>query len=272
MFSTKRIKVMKDFGPRGIDSNGFILPAPNGPIQGEFEGLIQDACNTLVAQASNGLDSIYLYGSIASGIAKPGTSDLDLCIVLRHEDENLRASIESARVLLEKRHPEVTKVDFDIGLHNEVLAPENLFSWGYWLKHHCLNLWGTDLAENFQRFKPSRDIAIAVNGDFSEVLEQYIARINTEGKFSNVRHLQREAARKLIRSTNIFRTELDTDWPHTLEMHVALFLRTFPTMESQTNFFLTEAKNPTATPFMFTTRIEEFVSWMKLERLKTERD
>lgn len=50
--------------------------------------------------------------------------------------------LESKRRMLESRHTEVIKIDFDIGSRSEVLAADNRLSWGYWLKHHCRCLWG----------------------------------------------------------------------------------------------------------------------------------
>jgi len=55
--------------PDGVDADGFILLLPQAPLQPEFAALIDDACNTLSAQAADLLDGIYLYGSIASGKA-----------------------------------------------------------------------------------------------------------------------------------------------------------------------------------------------------------
>lgn len=264
----KEINYMNDL--RGLDTNGFILPAPIGPIQSEFEGLILDVRDTVVSIAGLKLDGIYVYGSVAAGKAKPGSSDLDLCIVLRHEDQETIAAILSTQEYLRSRHPEVTKIDFDIGLRDEVLAPENYLKWGYWLKHHCLSLWGVDLAENFQPFRPSRELAIALNGNFSDELGGYLLRINKEESTVNRLQLQKEAARKLIRSTNVLRTEQDREWPETLEMQVEMFLQNFPSMELQINLFLIEAKSPTLTASVFCSYLGEFISWMSQELLQTK--
>ena len=103
------------------------------------------------------LDGIYLYGSVARGSAKPGVSDLDVTLVLHQPpDAAALATLEALRLALAARHPEVVKIDFDIGSRQQVLDPQHLYSWGYWLKHHCRCLWGTDLAAHFDPFRPSR--------------------------------------------------------------------------------------------------------------------
>ncbi|MGL4106785.1 hypothetical protein [Clostridium sp. LP20] len=51
---------------------------------------------------------------------------------------------------------EQLKVDFDIGVICDVLNPENLFCWGFWIKHICDCLYGEDLSVKFPRMKPNK--------------------------------------------------------------------------------------------------------------------
>jgi len=184
-------------------------------VQLEYQPLLADACASLSTD-DLGLDGLYLYGSVARGDAIPGVSDLDLTLVLREPaTAELLARLEAVRCALEQRHPFVTKVDFDIGHHAQVLATENRNGWGFWLKHQCRCLWGNDLSVHFERFRPSRDIALAVNGDFHAVLSAYLTRIACADTETQRLRLQREASRKLIRSTHVLLSEdASTSAPH----------------------------------------------------------
>lgn len=95
---------------------------------------------------------------------------------------------------------------------------------------------GNDLTKRFDRFKPSRDIAIAVNGDFESVLTRYADLIDQATTPTQSLRLQREASRKLIRSTQVLRSEQDLMWPQTLEEHVELFVQHYPCMRMQISF------------------------------------
>ncbi|WP_421534949.1 nucleotidyltransferase domain-containing protein [Pseudomonas marginalis] len=246
----------------GIDADGFILTVPDTPVQLEYQPLLADVCASLSTD-DLGLDGLYLYGSVARGDAIPGVSDLDLTLVLREPaTAELLARLEAVRCALEQRHPLVTKVDFDIGHHAQVLATENRNGWGYWLKHQCRCLWGNDLSVHFERFRPSRDIALAVNGDFHAVLSAYLTRIASADTETQRLRLQREASRKLIRSTHVLLSEDASTWPRTLEEHVAMFVRGYPQRVSHLAFFLFEARNPGATMENFTTRLRAFLDWM----------
>ncbi|UVL00749.1 nucleotidyltransferase domain-containing protein [Pseudomonas sp. B21-048] len=256
---------MERFHPSGIDADGYILTVPNVEVQPQFQDLLADVCMTLT-RSELLLDGIYLYGSVARGNAVPGVCDLDLTLVLHSPPapQDLEM-LESKRRTLESRHAEVIKIDFDIGSRSEVLATDNRLSWGYWLKHHCRCIWGNDLTNRFDRFKPSRDIAIAVNGDFESVLTRYADLIDQAATSTQSLRLQREASRKLIRSTQVLRSERDSMWPHTLEEHVELFIQHYPCMSMQISFFLSQARNPCAKPKEFTTQLHSFLTWMASE-------
>lgn len=246
----------------GLDADGFILTVADTPVQREYQPLLADVCASLSTE-DLGLDGIYLYGSVARGCATPGVSDLDLTLVLREPaTADLSARLEVVRCALEQRHPHVTKVDFDLGHRAQVVAAENRNSWGFWLKHQCRCLWGNDLSLQFERFRPSRDIALAVNGDFHTVLSAYLTRIACANTETDRLRLQREASRKLIRSTQVLRSQEASTWPHTLEEHVAMFVREYPQRITHIAFFLFEARNPGATLENYTTRLRAFLDWM----------
>jgi predicted nucleotidyltransferase len=240
-----------------------IAPAPCGPLQPHFDALLQDVCASLATHAGHFLDGIYLYGSIARGEATPGVSDLDLTLVLRQTPTPQQGdALEALRQALQARHPEVLKIDFDIGYRAQVLAPEHLYSWGYWLKHQCRCLWGDDLARHFAPFAPSRAIALAVNGDFARVLDDYARRLDDEREPAAIVRLQREASRKLIRSCNIVRQDGEPDWPASLDEHAALLLRHHPAMRAQMAYFLALAKPGAAPASGFTPALRQFTQWL----------
>ncbi|WP_099667889.1 nucleotidyltransferase domain-containing protein [Janthinobacterium sp. 13] len=240
-----------------------IAPAPCGPLQHHFDALLQDVCASLAAHAGNLLDGIYLYGSIARGDATPGVSDLDLTLVLRQPPTPPQLeTLEALRLALQARRREVLKIDFDIGHRAQVLAPEHLYSWGYWLKHQCRCLWGEDLAPHFAPFSPSRAIALAVNGDFARVLDDYARRLDDERDPAAIARLQREASRKLIRSCNLLRQDGDPGWPASLDEHAALLLRRYPAMQAQAAYFLAQARPGAAPASGFAPALRRFTQWL----------
>lgn len=212
-----------------VDLNGFISIPPPGRIQPVFTTIVADVISRLSSQFPTLIHSIYVYGSVAQGKALPGRSDLDLTVIFRTQpDAAALQQLEALQVTLESTHPEVSKIDFDCGALVEVLKYENRLSWGYWLKHHCVCVYGDNLSLRFGLFRPSPAIAQAVNGDFMAVIHRLTCQIQETDQPVRQRQWLRAAARKAIRSTSILRGPEDTDWPDTLQQHAEKFMTRYP--------------------------------------------
>ncbi|WP_245587213.1 nucleotidyltransferase domain-containing protein [Comamonas composti] len=234
------------------------------PLQPEFLPLVHDVRASLVSTLGARLHSLYLYGSVARATAQAGCSDLDLSLVLTGPLEPEEQQVlEQLRLQLQERHPVVSKIDFDLGELAQVLAPAQRDSWGYWLKHECRCLYGEDLAAGFAVFAPSPAIARALNGDYAQTLADYGRRIARAGMPEQRLRLQKEAARKLIRATNVLRTEGESHWPGSLEDYVASLARRHPEMAAQMEFFLCEARTPDVEGRIFLERLAAFTQWLQ---------
>ena len=194
----------------GLDSEGFILNnyTPDN-IQPEFANVVDATVKGLLEELPGKIHGIYLYGSVARGNAALGQSDLDLSIIMSepltpHDREVLKALQKRVSRLC----PEVSKVDFDPGYIEDVLLPKEKYSWQFWLKHCCCCIWGNDLSQQFPLFKPSIEIALALNGDLESFLEQYAL----DDCSKNAQHLPKLLGKKLIRSAYYFIAAKDASW------------------------------------------------------------
>lgn len=247
-----------------LDKQGNIVLPPSGCFQANFQPVIADVIERLSLTLANKLHSIYIYGSVANNSAVEQISDLDICLIFNDSLSEIEYQLLCETGLsLEITHPIVSKIDFDIGVINEVLAPKNLYSWGYWLKHHCRCVFGEDLTQKFSPFKPSKMIAVAVNGDFSQVINNYIKQLVTSTDNLQKRKLQRAAARKLIRSTEILRQEEDNDWPETLDQYVEKFVACYPNKSKAIYYFLSESLTPSDDVKHFIKLLTVFVNWLE---------
>ncbi|WAP68733.1 hypothetical protein [Jiella pelagia] len=170
--------------------------------------------------------------------------------------------IEAVRRQVESAHTGVSKIDFDIGLLSEISSADPSMAWRYWLRHHCRCVAGEDLAEGILLFRPSRTLALAVNGDFEQVLRKYRNALLSAQSQEAALRLIREASRKLIRSTNVLRSEADLGWPESLEEYAVNFENLFPMHGDELNYFLEQAQKPEADPASFACRMQTFVGWM----------
>ncbi|MEC7939262.1 MAG: nucleotidyltransferase domain-containing protein, partial [Pseudomonadota bacterium] len=159
---------------RGLDKDGFIenLYSPRN-IDPEFQEVVSAVVDSLLSDLPNQIDGIYLYGSVPRGTAVVGHSDLDVSIILNTPiNPKEKRVFQHLSDIIPKAYPQVSKLDIDPGFLSEVLQPQEKFHWQFWLKHCCCCIWGNDLSIDFTRYKPSREIAQALNGDLSTFLEQ----------------------------------------------------------------------------------------------------
>lgn len=247
-----------------LDNNGYITTPPSGPLQNAFQPVVNDLINQLVHSQSALLHSIYVYGSVAQGYAVAGRSDLDISLILtRPATEHEQQMLADLRISLALAHPVVSKIDFDIGTLEEVQNPANHNNWGYWLKHHCRCVYGEDLRAQFPLFRPSRTVAVALNGDMVSVLNRFIGQLRESPPGPERLFIQRAAARKLVRSTNMLRQESDTDWPDTLEENAARFIAHHPEQEDDMRYLLAESQNPADLSECFIQRAKGFMAWLQ---------
>lgn len=247
-----------------VDADGFIARLPDTPLQPAFRPVVDEVIELLHARLGAQVHSIYLYGSVAKGTAVAGVSDLDVCLITQcalnaAERDSLRAITEHVQA----QHPLISKVDFDCGTLAEALADENRFSWGYWLKHHCRCVAGEDLSLRFTLFTPSREIAVAVNGDFIPVVQGYLQQLAETG---NARQIQRAAARKLLRATNLLRRAEDNDWPETLEEYASRVIQRFPQQQQAIGWLLQQCHTPEDDTAHFTARLNALMRWLEESR------
>lgn len=236
------------------------------PLQQAFIPLLEALTAELPRQFPTLIHSIYLYGSVARGEALPGVSDLDITLLLiKPADSGALQRLEAWRQAFQLEQRIVSKVDFDIGSVDEALAPEHHDSWGFWLKHHCRCLWGEDVSAAFSLFRPDRRIALAVNADVRRVLARYREQLLLAEPSSDERRLKREAARKLIRATNILRAEESEFWPTTLTDYAEQLLARYPEQQAEMTYLLVHALGE-ANDAAFADRMMDFLAWIESRR------
>ncbi|CAK2369043.1 Nucleotidyltransferase [Vibrio crassostreae] len=214
---------------RGLDREGFIqnLYSPKN-IAPEFQDVVNAVIDSLLRGLPNQIDGIYLYGSVPRGTAIVGHSDLDVSIVLatpvgQREEEVFKRLSDT----IPKAYPQVSKLDIDPGFLSEILQPNEEFHWQFWLKHCCCCIWGNDLSAEFPRYKPSIEIAQALNGDLSTFLEEMTPSFESMSD-ANVAKV---IGKKLVRAAYYFVTEKDGSWYSDLSQCAAVAKRYYPNLD-----------------------------------------
>lgn len=192
------------------DADGLICVLENVAYQAEFLPRLLAVRARFEQYTADLVHSIYVYGSVSRGTAVPKHSDLDLTVLLANASTPEDYSrLEQIRQQLEVDYPIVIKVDFDVGSLEQMMSPEVGIALRYWLKHHCRCIYGPDLTIDILLFRPSEMLALAVNGDYHQVLVNYAEKIGvceTRALSKKLRRKRMQAGHQLWMSMlNAFR-------------------------------------------------------------------
>jgi uncharacterized protein len=173
----------------GVDAEGYLVTgAAVANIPPAYRPVIDDCVATLTAFPE--LDGLYLYGSVATGQARPPGSDLDLLAVWTST-----VDVSAAVAALSTRHSAVVR---EVGLAQASLSDLAGEADRCFLKHYCVPLAGRDLRPSLPRCRPSRALADGFNDDLPALVAQLRSTVDTAATAEEQLVAVRKAARRLL--------------------------------------------------------------------------
>jgi len=205
--------------------NGYIHnPTSNEAIPVSYRSVIRDV--VAFVQTLSAFHGVYLYGSVAKGTARPFESDLDFTLILTEpltEEEHIQLDERTEHWLTD--YPFVTKIDYDIGLLDDVIRDDEALRWGVWLKSVNLFLSGENLQSRFPFLRPTRALGFALNSGLSEQLRSDLSRLEK----GHVTLLDSDSiVKRIVRSAYHLLLEDDQSFVHDLETLRSILLHYFP--------------------------------------------
>lgn len=247
-----------------LDDYGNIVTIQNNsPLQPFIIPVVTRFQELLMHLFSDLVQSLYLYGSAARREAHQGVSDIDITIIFTHKISDAQKSeLEKIKRRVLEEFSYIPKIDTPYTTEAEVLKKSNLNSWGFWLKHCCCCIYGSDLSQKFPLFKPSRDIAEGLNGDIRHQLRIYHKKINEENDSKTLGRYAREIAKKLIRSTYILTVEKEKSWFNTIDEYQQAFRKYYPDQYILTQSLYTMSVSAPLHKRDFIKTLETFGKWL----------
>lgn len=211
----------------GIDIDGYIINRTSkDKISYVYQKALDEIIDILRRCIGNKLHSIYLYGSVGRGEAILASSDIDLSVILKSPLTSLENKTlqKETRKFIYNNH-NIPKVDYDIGILEDVNKNENLYSWGFWLKHICTCIYGEDLSIQFPRMKPNINISKSLNMDIISTLKSYRKAI-IEEDFNNYTLLS--ALKRIVRGVYCLISVVDNSWSTNIQENLVIIQHYFP--------------------------------------------
>lgn len=217
-------------------------------IAAPYRGILDEVVRGLQPLIGAGVHSIYLYGSVATGQARPPTSDVDLLVVTTTAN---RDKVERVVKPIETRHRRHVR-ELAAGCQgldaiqavSEAGAVERCF-----LRHYCLHLAGPDLRAGLPECRADATLAHGFNGDLEGVVARLGSGPDPEDGDGQQRHLIAYTARRLLMAGATLLSVRHGTWSTDRETGAALLVAADPRLAGDARALLawTTLETTTAT-------------------------
>lgn len=256
---------MKRFG---VDKNGFIITKVSvkniSPI---YKPVIAYVLDTIVSKYAKDIKSIYLYGSVATGKAIKGKSDLDILLVFK-ENPNLKPT-KNMKTLEKKLSKKYIVILRSIGLAitsiQEVKSAKEKYGLLCYIKHLCVCIYGNDITRDISKFKPTKAVAKGFNGDIAEKLELNRRKFLKQLTPSEIKKLSQETSKRIIRTGFSLVMPRAKSWTTDLQKSVDTFIYYYPEKRTEISMALKWSKEGTVNKQAVINFIDSFGLWLSTE-------
>ena len=175
----------------GVTSKGTIQTgATRDRVAAVFEPVLEAA--VLANRVADRDSSLYVYGSVATGMAQPGSSDVDLLTVGLPSAE----ATDLARMLSERFSGVCRAVEVADAQHSDFWGEsDEAYGGRVFLRHYCVHLVGPDLHSALPDFLADIRAARGFNGDIAQDAQRWRMQLD-DGR--GVARLSRRLARKSL--------------------------------------------------------------------------
>jgi hypothetical protein len=228
------------------DENGYLkdLSAWENVDQ-RYKSVIEDVKNSYLNNiAINNIISIYVIGSIVTGKAKYGISDIDSFVLVK--DDDLESEwIEAESKIVSNKNECVSKVGFKIVLYENVLKLNDIFK-AFLISTQGLCIYGDDIKPKLPKFKPDKEIALSKVIKFKKYMTQARHEILEEKDIEKIKVLCRKYNKVILRTSGLLVIEHTHEYSNDASTCLRLFTKYYPEYETVLNKCLDLVENPIA--------------------------
>ncbi len=208
-----------------------------------------------------------MYGSVATGKAVEGKSDLDILLVLKDAPNNELSEKISVleKNLSEKYEPKLRGVGLTVTNVGEVTSEKEKYGYMCYIKHLCVCIYGNDVTKDVPAFHPSREVAKGFNGDIKESLLSYKSKIENADSETELKKLSQEVSKKIVRTGFSLVMPRSGSWSTDLQSSFDTFLYYYPEKTEEMSIALAWAKAGSSDKMVVIKFINTFGQWLSEE-------
>ena len=207
----------------GVSGGYLVTGADPAHIPAVYQPVLADCVATVTTAFGDHLDGLYLYGSVATGQARPPDSDVDLLALWTSTvDTDEVAAVAAA---LSTRHSAVVR---EVALAQAMLESLHGDADQAFVKHYCVPLTGRDRRPDLPRFRPSRALADGFNDDLPTVVHRLRSTVESARTPAERLVATRRAARRLLLAAATIESVSHATWSTDRGTGAALLARHHP--------------------------------------------
>lgn len=217
----------------GLDADGYITTGVDlDNVRPPYDAVLADVSATITGALGDDLDGIYLYGSVATGQARPPHSDLDVVVLVRTD------ATQACRSLTERLTTRHRAAAHDVAVGSVTIdqlhAPSDAGrAERCFLKHYCAHLTGRDVRPELPRCRPDKALAREFVGD----LDAHLRCLHAE-------QTARSTGRRLLMAAAVLFSLEAGRWSTAREIGAQLFAERHPELRAEITRALGWASTP----------------------------
>jgi predicted nucleotidyltransferase len=252
----------------GLDAEGYIESCcAIENIPPIFQPALDEIIAVLGSTFAATLHSIYVYGSVATGHARVGQSDIDILVIFDQPLSDLgQAEIKRVSQSLSALYRSLVR---EVGIGpvsvQEALAKESLPGLGCFIKHLCVCVAGEDIRPVLPKFRPTIEVARGFNGDYAAVMRGLLAELAEANETEVAQSVMRRICRKTVRTAFSLVMPRLGCWTTELERSVDYFCRYYPEKQHSMALILNWIQQPPQDRTEFLRRVLPLADWLTVE-------
>lgn len=254
--------------PDGLDAEGYIeIRCAIERISPFFRPVVDESIARLETSFGPRLHSIYLYGSVAIGEAKPRQSDLDILVVIgdaMFDPDHARLK-QITNSLSATNYASVREVGIGAVSIQQALADENLAGLGCFIKHLCVCVTGEDIRPRLPKFRPTIEVARGFNGDFAAVMQAKLQKLAKTNQTKAAQAVMRQICRKIVRTGFSLVMPRLGCWTTDLDRSAEYFCSCYPQMQAAMAMIVAWTRQPPEDRAEFLRTVTSLVEWLTAE-------
>lgn len=215
-----------------IDPEGNFLPQTNiENLKSPWKETVDIIKDVYVEVLGDKIVSIYLSGSVAQGLARENTSDLDMVAFINQDisrDEIKKILKEKGRQALEERQLRVPKLDLNVLPISRIVGENVKTRTQFIVKLLSVPVYGTDYSDELPQFKADKETAGKLTFDLNENIQKAEEELLQTENREEIQKVCKWIMKNIVRQGFCLVVPLENTYTISLETASTLFGKRFP--------------------------------------------